>query len=122
MALNDVLNRPLFRQQALKKGVLKPVKARIGQFIMGPVTSNVTGQVANPRNLPMVVNQPGMFSRSCQFFKRLGSDVRNFPSTAGQQLTQPRTRVPFGLGGGLGGLLGAEGLYQASSGLTSKLE
>jgi hypothetical protein len=121
MALNDVLNRPLFRQQALKKGVLKPVKARIGQFIMGPVTSNVTGQVANPRNLPMVVNQPGMFSRAGQFFKRLGSDVRNFPSTAGQQLTQPRTRVPFGLGGGLGGLLGAEGLYQASSGFTSKL-
>ena len=121
MALNDVLNRPLFRQQALKKGVLKPVKARIGQFIMGPVTSNVTGQVVNPRNLPMVVNQPGMFSRAGQFFKRLGSDVRNFPSTAGQQLTQPRTRVPFGLGGGLGGLLGAEGLYQASSGLTSKL-
>ena len=121
MALNDVLNRPLFRQQALKKGALKPIKARIGQFIMGPVTSNVTGQVANPRNLPMVVNQPGMFSRAGQFFKRLGSDVRNFPSTAGQQLTQPRTRVPFGLGGGLGGLLGAEGLYQASSGLTSKL-
>ena len=126
MALNDVLNRPLFRQQALKKGALKPAKARVGQFIRGsgfsmnPIaTQNVSN--FNPRNVPMVVEQPGMFSRTGQFFKRLGSDIRNFPSTAGQQLMQPRTKVPFGLGGGLGGLLGAEGLYQASSGLTTKL-
>ena len=41
MSLNKVLNRPLFRQQALKKGALKPIKARIGQMI-GPPTVNVT--------------------------------------------------------------------------------
>ena len=89
MALNDVLNRPLFREQALRKGALKPVKARIGQFIMGPVTRNVTGQVTNPRNLPMVVDQPGFFSKAGQFGKRVYSDIRNFPSTAGQQVTKP---------------------------------
>jgi len=121
MSLNKVLNRPLFRQQALKKGALKPIKARVGQFMMGPVTQNVTGQVTNPRNLPMVVNQPGMFSRAGQFMKRMGSDVRNFPSTAVQQVTKPRVSVPFGMGGGLGGLLGYEGLYSGVSGLTTKL-
>jgi len=121
MSLNRVLNRPLFRQQALKKGVLKPIKARVGQFMMGPVTQNVTGQISNPRNLPMVVNQPGMFSRAGQFMKRMGSDVRNFPSTAVQQVTKPRVSVPFGMGGGLGGLLGYEGLYSGVSGLTTKL-
>ena len=121
MSLNRVLNRPLFRQQALKKGALKPIKARVGQFMMGPVTQNITGQVTNPRNLPMVVNQPGMFSRAGQFIKRMGSDVRNFPSTAVQQVTKPRVSVPFGMGGGLGGLLGAEGLYSGVSGLTTKL-
>ena len=121
MSLNKVLNRPLFRQQALRKGALKPIKARIGQFMMGPVTQNVTGQVTNPRNLPMVVNQPGMFSRAGQFMKRMGSDVRNFPSTAVQQVTKPRVSVPFGMGGGLGGLLGYEGLYSGVSGLTTKL-
>ena len=36
MSLNAVLNRPLFRQQALKKGALKPIQARIGKMI-GPV-------------------------------------------------------------------------------------
>ena len=126
MSVNNVLNRPMFRQVALRKGYIKPKKARVGQFIRGsgfsmnPVaTQNVSN--FNPRNLPMVVEQPGMFSRTGQFFKRLGSDIKNFPSTAKQQLMQPRTKVPFGLGGGIGGLLGAEGLYQASSGLTTKL-
>ena len=121
MALNDVLNRPLFREQALRKGALKPVKARIGQFIMGPVTRNVTGQVTNPRNLPMVVDQPGFFSKAGQFGKRVYSDLRNFPSTAVQQVTKPRVKVPFGMGGGIGGLLGFEGLYGGVSGITEKL-
>ena len=61
MALNDVLNRPLFRQQALKKGALKPVKARIGQMI-GPPTVNTTGQMA--RNFPLAINQQGFFGRN----------------------------------------------------------
>lgn len=126
MSVNNVLNRPMFRQVALRKGYIKPKKARVGQFIRGsgfsmnPIaTQNVSN--FNPRNVPMVIEQPGMFSRTGQFFKRLGSDIKNFPSTAKQQLMQPRTKVPFGLGGGIGGLLGAEGLYQASSGLTTKL-
>ena len=99
----------MFRQVALRKGYIKPKKARVGQFIRGsgfsmnPIaTQNVSN--FNPRNVPMVIEQPGMFSRTGQFFKRLGSDIKNFPSTAKQQLMQPRTKVPFGLGGGIGGL------------------
>ena len=61
MALNDVLNRPLFRQQALKKGALKPVKARLGQIIGAP-SVNVTGQIQ--RNFPVAVNQQGFFGRN----------------------------------------------------------
>ena len=33
MALNDVLNRPLFREQALRKGALKPIHAESGRMI-----------------------------------------------------------------------------------------
>jgi len=62
MSLNRVLNRPLFRQQALKKGALKPIKARVGQFMMGPVTQNVTGQMQ--RNFPVALNQQGFFGRN----------------------------------------------------------
>ena len=118
MALNDVLNRPLFRQQALKKGVLKPITAQTGVMVGMPTGGS---QAFNPNRVPMVVEQPGMFSRAGQYMKRMGSDVRNFPSTAVQQVTKPKVRVPFGMGGGLGRLLGVEGLYSASSGLTSKL-
>ena len=120
MSLNRVLNRPLFRQQALRKGALKPIKAKIGQFMMGPVTQNTTGQVA--RNFPLALNQQGFYGRNVRpFFQRAKADVRNFPSTAVQQVTKPRVRVPFGMGGGLGGLLGYEGLYSGVSGLTTKL-
>jgi len=61
MSLNKVLNRPLFRQQALRKGALKPVKARIGQMIGAP-TVNTTGQMA--RNFPLATNQQGFFGRN----------------------------------------------------------
>ena len=36
MALNDVLNRPLFRQQALRKGALKPITAQTGRMVGEP--------------------------------------------------------------------------------------
>jgi len=49
MSLNKVLNRPMFRKEALRKGHLKPIKANVGQFI-GP----------NRPGVPMVVNRPGM--------------------------------------------------------------
>ena len=61
MALNDVLNRPLFRQQALKKGALKPIHAQTGVMV-GPPTVNTTGQMA--RNFPLAINQQGFFGRN----------------------------------------------------------
>ena len=36
MSLNKVLNRPMFRKEALRRGVLKPIKARVGKFMEGP--------------------------------------------------------------------------------------
>ena len=38
MSLNKVLNRPMFRREALRRGVLKPIKAKVGQYIQqGPM-------------------------------------------------------------------------------------
>jgi hypothetical protein len=36
MSLNKVLNRPMFRKEALRRGALKPIKARVGRFMEGP--------------------------------------------------------------------------------------
>jgi len=44
MSLNKVLNRPMFRREALRKGVLKPIRAKIGIF-QGP------GQIQGPEFL-----------------------------------------------------------------------
>ena len=41
MSLNKVLNRPLFRKEALRKGALKPIKAQTGDFI-GPMPSDIS--------------------------------------------------------------------------------
>ncbi len=49
------------------------------------------------------------------------ADVKNFPTSAVGQVTRPNVKVPFGMGGGLGGLLAGTGLYQGVSNVTSKL-
>jgi len=36
MSLNKVLNRPMFRKEALRRGALKPIKAKVGKFMEGP--------------------------------------------------------------------------------------
>jgi hypothetical protein len=45
MSLNKVLNRPLFRQAALKKGYLKPINAKVGQMIGMDVPGGVQNYV-----------------------------------------------------------------------------
>ena len=76
--MNRVLNRPMFRQQALRKGHLKPIKAFRGDFMgprqlavpVGNPSPGITG-VYNPNRVPMVVNQPTYASRFKEFGKSL---------------------------------------------------
>jgi len=135
MSLNKVLNRPLFRQQALKKGALKPVRARVGTMVGLPIGGSAA---YNPMRVP-AINQQGFYGRNVapmiqrgrqnilgvkpgqSYFKTLGKDIKNLPGSFGKQVMNPRTSVPFGLGGGLGRLLGYEGLYSGVSNATEKL-
>ena len=59
MALNDVLNRPLFRHQALKKGALKPITAQQGIMVGAP-----TQDIRNVQFRPPAINQQGFFGRN----------------------------------------------------------
>jgi len=59
MSLNKVLNRPMFRKEALKRGALKPIKARIGQMV-GLPTGGSTAY--NPRRVPVVIPGQGAFT------------------------------------------------------------
>ena len=80
MSLDKVLNRPLFRQQALKKGAIKPIKARVGQMI-GPVM-NVASPL-NPRT-PVPAVRPNIF-------KRAVGDIKSFAQRPGQFFIPGRT-------------------------------
>ena len=59
MSVNNVLNRPMFRQVALRKGYLKPIKASNGNFVMNPTPTSF--QTASNFRPPMNVPQPGFF-------------------------------------------------------------
>ena len=66
MSLNKVLNRPLFRQQALKKGYLKPIHAQTGIMVGSPTTSPPPPAIRKPPNFMerMSVSGPARFFRS----------------------------------------------------------
>ena len=51
--MNKVLNRPMFKQEALKKGHLEPIRAQTGIMV---------GQPYSPPGVPAVVPGQGTFS------------------------------------------------------------
>ena len=118
MSVNKILNRPMFRKAALKKGHLKPIHAQTGVMVGAP-----TRDIRNTRfRPPAVVPQPGFMQRAGAFAGRLGRDIKSFPRSLPGQITSPRTRVPFGMGGGIGRFLVAPtGTYDAVSALTTKM-
>jgi len=117
MTINKVLNRPMFRKAALKKGHLKPIHAQTGVMVGAP-----TQDIRNTRfRPPAVVPQPGFMQRAGTFTGRLGRDIKSFPGSVPKQVMNPRTRVPFGMGGGLGRFVAGAGLYDAISAGTTKL-
>ncbi len=115
MTINKVLNRPLFRQAALRKGHLKPIHAQSGVMVGAP-----TQDIRNTRFRPPAVNTQGFYGRNVRpFFQRGIADVRGFGTRPGQFFTtQPLKKVP---GIATARLLGFEGLVQPISAVTSKL-
>ena len=127
MSLNNVLNRPMFRQKALRKGHLKPIHAETGKMIGMNVpggTQNYvqkgggfydpyTGRLVG--GLPAKINTP----KGPGFFSKLGSDV----SAVSRNLKDPRFLIsaPFGMGGGTTRTVGAIGLYPLIGEATRKL-
>ena len=107
----------MFRKAALKKGHLKPIHAQDGRMIGAP-TQDIRNTQYRP---PMVVQQPGFMQRAGTFAGRLGRDIKSFPRSVPGQVMNPRTRVPFGMGGGLGRFVAGAGLYDAISAGTTKL-
>ena len=66
MSLNKVLNRPLFRQKALKKGYLKPLHARVGVMVGPTVTAPPPPAIRKPPTFfeRMSVCGPARFAKN----------------------------------------------------------
>ena len=103
MSINKVLNRPMFRQTALKKGHLKPVKLFLG--------GSSTPALPNPMFGPP---QPNMMQRfmarpSVRMAKGLGKGILGIPQIGGYYagdkvgqalgIESELARMPFGLTG-----------------------
>jgi len=127
MSLSKVLNRPLFRHQALRKGVLKPLHASsgtmVGMNVPGGAQKYVqkgggfydpyTGRLVG--GLPAKINTPQAPSWWSKFKSDMGGVGRNWKD--------PRflLSAPFGMGGGLTRGAGSIGLYPLIEEGTRKL-
>ena len=115
MSINKILNRPMFRETALKKGHLKPVHARIGLLVGAP-----TRNIQATRNMLPAINQQGFYGRNIRpLFQRAGQDIKGFTRRPGQFFTTQSLRKTPGIA--TARLLGIEGLIRPISAVTSKL-
>ena len=79
MSLNKILNRPMFRKEALKKGVLKPIRAQIGTMV---------GQPTTPPGVPAIRKPPTFMERMkvstpVRLAKTLGKGILGIPQLGG---------------------------------------
>jgi len=106
MSLNKVLNRPMFRKEALRKGALKPIHAQVGTMVGQPYTAPGVPAIRKPPTFMerMKVSGPARMG------KNLVKGIANIPAyygfTGGMKVADalnikdPVGQTAFGLGGG----------------------
>ena len=127
MSLNKVLNRPLFRQAALKKGYLKPIKAYTGQMIGMDVPGGVQNYIQkgggfyDPVTGRIVGGLPAVQGAAPKpsLGYRIGKDIRGFFSNLRRNpMSVLRSGTP---GFGTASFIGGAGLYPLVEEGTRKL-
>jgi len=107
MSLNKVLNRPMFRKEALRKGVLKTINANTGIMVGQPTTGAPVPAIRKPPTFMerMSVSGPARMGRN---LIRQGVQIPGVLGYyAGDKVAQglgiesPVGRTAFGLGGGI---------------------
>lgn len=105
MSINKVLNRPMFRNEALRQGVLKPIKARVGQYIQqGPLMQQGPGVAPGPYSR-VPLTQQGPIPKSFSYNQRTGEYITDYGKKA----------IPRNIGRNLRGLGGVAALYGGAS-------
>jgi hypothetical protein len=136
MSLNKILNRPLFRKEALRRGALKTINANVGVMV---------GQPTTPAPTPAVVPGQGVYSRvNTQRFgppkpTRMQNLARNpfvrtmfnIPFAGGYYggekvaeglgIKNPLLQMPFGMAGGYAATKALPTLAAAPAGISAAL-
>tara|TARA_R100001126_G_scaffold79407_2_gene47787 strand:- start:372 stop:2564 length:2193 start_codon:yes stop_codon:yes gene_type:complete len=81
VSLNRILNRPMFRREALRKGHLKPIKARTGRSIIGPMRPPVPALIPQGSPIGVPVGTPYNYGVTLRkqptFFERMGTGAKS---------------------------------------------
>ena len=112
----------MFRREALRKGHLKPIKARVGKSIIGPMQPPVPAVIPQGGNLGTTVgkpynygvalrNQPTLMERAGTGLKSVGRQVFGIPNIIGfgggmkvadaLNIKDPIGQTAFGIGGAM---------------------
>jgi len=101
MSLNKVLNRPMFRQKALKKGALKTVNAQTGIMVGDPISSAPVPAIRKPPTFfeRMRVSGPARFLASGVSIPAVGGYIAGETVAKGLGIEDPIGKTAAGIGG-----------------------
>ena len=101
MSLNKVLNRPMFRQKALKKGHLKTINAQTGIMVGQPTTGAPVPALRKPPTFMerMSVSAPVRFLKSGISIPSVGGYYAGDKVGQALGIESELGRMPFGLAG-----------------------
>ena len=101
MSLNKVLNRPMFRREALRKGHLKTINAQTGIMVGQPTTGAPVPALRKPPTFMerMSVSTPARFLASGISIPSIGGYYAGDKVAQGLGIEDPLGRTAFGLGG-----------------------
>ncbi len=102
MSLNKVLNRPMFRKEALRRGVLKTINANTGVMVGQPYTGAPVPALRKPPTFMerMSVSSPSRFAKGIFSIPGIGGYYAGDKVGQALGIESEVGRMPFGLAGG----------------------
>ena len=123
MSLNKVLNRPMFRKEALRKGVLKTINANTGIMVGSPYTAAPVPAIRKPPTFMerMSVSTPAKFAKSIFNIPFAGGYYGGEKIAEGLGIKNPLLQMPFGMAGGYAASKALPALAAAPAGISAAL-
>ena len=103
MSLNKILNRPLFRKEALRKGALKTINANVGVMVGQPTASAQVPALRKPPTFMerMAVSGPSRFLKSAISIPSVGGYMAGEKIAKYMGVENPIGQMGFGTAGSI---------------------